>query len=130
MSQEPSPGATDLLLRSKAGRLFLASAAVKLLVALVRLAITPPRLVEIVSSLATVGLILSLGYFLWRLFSLMKRRLLWRVRRKLILSYIFIGAVPALLIFTFFALSANFVSMNMSGYFFNSAYDGIVADIS
>ena len=34
----------------------------------------------------------------------MKRRLLWRVRRKLILSYIFIGVVPALLIVVFFLL--------------------------
>ena len=34
----------------------------------------------------------------------MQRRLLWRVRRKLILSYIFIGVVPALLIVGFFLL--------------------------
>ena len=38
------------------------------------------------------------AFFAWRLFVLVKRRLLWRVRRKLILSYIFIGVVPSLLI--------------------------------
>ena len=37
----------------------------------------------------------ALGY---RVFVDLKRRLLWRVRRKLTLSYIFIGFVPALLI--------------------------------
>ena len=40
----------------------------------------------------------AVGYLVWGLFVLMKRQLLWRVRRKLILSYIFIGVVPALLI--------------------------------
>ena len=33
-----------------------------------------------------------------------KRRLLWRVRRKLIISYIFIGFIPAMLIVAFFLL--------------------------
>ena len=40
----------------------------------------------------------------YRLFVVTKRRLLWRVRRRLTLSYIFIGFVPALLIITFFLL--------------------------
>ena len=39
----------------------------------------------------------------FQLIVLAKRRLLWRVRRKLILSYIFIGFVPALLLVAFFA---------------------------
>ena len=39
-----------------------------------------------------------------RLLVARKRRLLWRVRRKLILSYIFIGFVPAMLIVAFFLL--------------------------
>ena len=61
-----------------------------------------PGAIELLSSAATIGLMVSVGYFVWRLFLLMKRRLLWRVRRKLILSYIFIGVVPALLIIAFF----------------------------
>ena len=130
MTQVPSASATDLLIRSKAGRLFLVSASIKLLIATLRAVITLPVVVDIVSSLATLGLIVSLGYFLWRLIGLMQRRLLWRVRRKMILSYIFIGAVPALLIVMFFVLTANFVAMNISGYFFKAAYDGIVSDIS
>jgi hypothetical protein len=36
----------------------------------------------------------------------LKRRLLWRVRRKLIISYIFIGFVPAILIVAFFPSAA------------------------
>ena len=44
------------------------------------------------------------GYFLVQLIVLAKRRLLWRVRRKLIISYIFIGFVPALLLVAFLLL--------------------------
>jgi phosphoserine phosphatase RsbU/P len=127
---EPTPSAADLLLRSRAGLLFIAAAIVKLLVAIVRQIVTsPPAVVELVSGAATLGLIGSLCYFMWRLFVLAKRRLLWRVRRKLILSYLFIGAVPALLLVSFFLLSANFVSMNISAYLFKDAYDGVVEDI-
>ncbi len=57
----------------------------------------------------------------------MKRRLLWRVRRKLILSYIFIGVVPALLIIAFFMLGAWVVSTNVSAYLFRDGYDDVVA---
>ena len=64
-----------------------------------------------------------LSFFVWRLFVLMKRRLLWRVRRKLILSYIFIGVVPSLLIIGFFLLGGVLVFMNVSAYLFKDGYD-------
>src|SRR5512143_1392112 len=97
------PGRADaLLLHSWPGRLFLISAAVKLVISIVRLAGELPRVVQIVSTLASVGLLVSVGYFVYRLFLLTKRRMLWRVRTKLIFSYIFLGAIPALLIAAFF----------------------------
>ena len=107
----PPPGADpperrprDLLLTTWPGRLFLISAALKIIVALTRLAGEMPPFVQVLSSAATIGLIVSVGYFAWGLFKLVKLRLLWRVRRKLILSYIFIGVVPSLLIVIFFML--------------------------
>jgi len=45
---------------------------------------------------------LTIGYYL---FVDMKRLVLWRVRRKLTLSYIFIAFVPAALIISFFLLA-------------------------
>jgi sigma-B regulation protein RsbU (phosphoserine phosphatase) len=125
----PEPSAAHLLLRSWPGRLFLVSAALKLVVAVVRLMGEVPQFVGILSTAATVGLLVSLSYFLWRLFVLMKRRLLWRVRRKLILSYIFIGVVPALLIFGFFLLGAGAIAMNVSAYLFRDGYDDLLADV-
>jgi sigma-B regulation protein RsbU (phosphoserine phosphatase) len=119
------PPARELLLKSWAGRLFIIAASLKLVVALIRRIATVPGPIEILSSTATIGLVVSVGYFVWRLFLLMKRRLLWRVRRKLILSYIFIGVVPALLIIAFFMLGAWVVSTNVSAYLFKDGYDDV-----
>ena len=121
-----SYSAGDLLVRSWPGRLFLLSAAIKLLVAVLRQFGEPPQFVDVISGGATVGLFVSLGYFIWKLISLAKRRLLWRVRRKLIISYIFIGVIPAMLIIGFFLLSAGIASMSVSAYLFKDGYDSIV----
>ncbi|MBA3295658.1 MAG: SpoIIE family protein phosphatase [Acidobacteria bacterium] len=126
---EPSPGAAELLLRSWPGRLFILSAALKLTTGVVGRAVDPPAVIELLGTGASIGLTVSVGCFVWRLFVLTKRRLLWRVRRKLILSYIFIGVVPALLIIGFFLLSANVISMNMSAYLFKDGYDDVVSDV-
>ena len=124
---EPVPSPRELFLGSWAGRVFLAAAGLKLAVAVLRRIAGVPPFVELLSSLATVALVVSVGFFVWRLFAMMKRRLLWRVRRKLILSYIFIGVVPALLIIAFFTLAAFVVSLNVSAYLFRDGYDDIVS---
>jgi phosphoserine phosphatase RsbU/P len=121
------PSIRALLLRSRAGRLFLASAAIKLVLGALRLTVPLPAVLDLVGTMATVGLVAAAGWFLWRLFVRLKRRLLWRVRRKLILSYIFIGVVPALLIITFFMLGAWVVATNVSAYLFRDGYDDVVA---
>ena len=63
-----------------------------------------PPFLRVVDTVAGLGDRGGWSIFAVRLFVLAKRRLLWRVRRKLILSYIFIGFVPALLIVAFFLL--------------------------
>jgi sigma-B regulation protein RsbU (phosphoserine phosphatase) len=122
-----SPSPADLLFNTWPGRLFLVAAALKLLVAVLRRVMDVAAAIELLSSAATIGLMVSVGYFVWRLFLLMKRRLLWRVRRKLILSYIFIGVVPALLIIAFFTLGAFVISTNVSAYLFRDGYDDLVS---
>jgi sigma-B regulation protein RsbU (phosphoserine phosphatase) len=121
-----SPSPADLLFNTWPGRLFIVAAALKFLVAVLRRVTGVPGAIELLSSAATIGLMVSVGYFVWRLFLLMKRRLLWRVRRKLILSYIFIGVVPALLIIAFFTLAAWVISTNVSAYLFRDGYDDMV----
>ena len=56
----------------------------------------------------------------FRLFRAARVRLLWRVRRKLILSYVFMGVLPALLIVTFFLLCGLLLFFNVSSYLMQS----------
>ena len=124
----PRVTARDLLVRTWAGRLFLLAVALKLLLAVWRAAAPLPALATVLSGAATLAIVVSLAWFGWRLFVLVKRRLLWRVRRKLILSYIFIGVVPALLILVFFLFAGNLVFMNVSAYLFKDGYDQVMDD--
>ena len=64
-----------------------------------------PAFLSVVDTVASVGLAIGAAYFAYKLILLGKRRLLWRVRRKLILSYVFVGFIPAALIVSFFLLS-------------------------
>jgi sigma-B regulation protein RsbU (phosphoserine phosphatase) len=118
----------QLLLETWAGRLFLIAVGLKLLVLLWRAALPVPAILAVLSGAATLAIIVALVLFGWRLFVLVKRRLLWRVRRKLILSYIFIGVVPSLLILVFFLFAGNLVFMNVSAYLFKDGYDQIMDD--
>jgi phosphoserine phosphatase RsbU/P len=122
----PQPTARELLFQTWPGRVFLVAAGLKLLIAIWRAAGTLPEAVRIASSIATVALGIAVGVFAWRLFVQIKRRLLWRVRRKLILSYIFIGVIPSLLILVFFLFAGSLVFMNVSAYLFKDGYDTIV----
>jgi phosphoserine phosphatase RsbU/P len=109
------------LLRTPPGVAIAAGVAAKLLIALIRSA-TPsvPAVVGLLDAIAGLAIAGGTAYFLIRLFLIAKRRLLWRVRRKLILSYVFIGVVPALLIAAFFVLGALLLFFNFSSYLLQS----------
>ncbi len=73
-----------------------------------------PAFLGVVDVVAGIAVVAGTAYFVFRLLVLAKRRLLWRVRRKLILSYIFIGFVPALLIVAFFLLCGFLLFYNFT----------------
>jgi phosphoserine phosphatase RsbU/P len=124
----PQLSPRELLITTWPGRLFLIAAGLKLLVAVWRLTGAFPTPARVLSSAATIGLIVSVGYFATRLFVLMKQRLLWRVRRRLILSYIFIGVIPSLLIIVFFLFCGAVLFMSVAAYLFKNGYDKVVDD--
>jgi sigma-B regulation protein RsbU (phosphoserine phosphatase) len=82
------------------------------------------------ANLATVALAVAGAVLLWRGLGAVRRRLLWRVRRKLILSYIFIGFVPTLLVAVFFLFGAQLLFMNVSAYLFRDGYDDLVRQVN
>ena len=109
--------AVQPLLRTLPGRAIVVGVAVKLLVFAARLGgRSVPALVAVIDTVAGLAIAAGATYFLVQLVLLARRRLLWRVRRKLILSYIFIGFVPAMLIVVFFLLGALLLFFNFSSY--------------
>ena len=118
----PRQSPTAILISTWPGRLFLISASLKFLVAVWRAFAELPAPIHVISTAASIGLAVALFVFVWRLFVLMKRQLLWRVRRKLILSYIFIGVVPSLLIIVFFLFCSAVLFMGVAAYLFKSGY--------
>jgi hypothetical protein len=99
------------------GRAMVVGLAVKLLVGVVEaIAGSVPAFLSVVDTVAGLAIAAGALYFVFLLLLLAKRRLLWRVRRKLILSYIFIGFVPAILIVAFFLLGGLLLFYNVSSY--------------
>lgn len=63
------------------------------------------RFVDWLDNAASIALAVGLASIILTLLLRLQRRLLWRVRRKLILSYVFVGFVPVLLLVVFFAVA-------------------------
>src|SRR3954466_12873724 len=104
------------LLRTLPGRAIVAGVVVKALIFVLGLAAPLPALLRAVDTVASVAVAIGGAYFLARGLAFAQRRLLWRVRRKLIISYIFIGFIPSLLIVAFFLLGGLFLFSNFSSY--------------
>ena len=115
-----------VLFGTLAGRAIVVGLAIKLLVVVVGAAAGHvPAFLSVVDTVAGLTIAAGAVYFLFRLAVLAKRRLLWRVRRKLILSYIFIGFIPAILIVAFFLLCGLVLFYNFSSYLVQSRLHAI-----
>ena len=110
------------------GRALAFGAIVKLAAFLLEaIAGTPGRFAAL-DTVGDIGLVTGAAIMAYRLFVDLKRRLLWRVRRKLTVSYIFIGFVPVLLIITFFLLGGVLLLYNLLPYIVQSRVDDLVRE--
>jgi serine phosphatase RsbU (regulator of sigma subunit) len=122
-----SGSARRWLIRTFAGRALLLGACIKLITVSVRQGTgTLPGFLEALDAIGGICLVVSALAIGYRMFVAAKRRLLWRVRRKLTLSYIFIGFVPALLIITFFLLCGLLLFFNVSSYLMQTRVRALV----
>jgi sigma-B regulation protein RsbU (phosphoserine phosphatase) len=128
-ADDSSRTARELLLHSWPGRLFIIATALKLIVSVIRVFGELPAFLRVINTAATIGLAFSVLFFVTRLVFLVQRRLLWRVRRKLILSYIFIGVVPTLLIAGFVTLTGWFIAGTVGAYLFRDGYDEVTEKV-
>jgi sigma-B regulation protein RsbU (phosphoserine phosphatase) len=114
-------GVLGALRHTLPGRAIVIGLAIKLAVFVVGLAPGGvPPFFAVVDTVAGLAAACGLAYFTFRLIVVAKRHLLWRVRRKLILSYIFIGFVPALLLVAFSLLCGFLLFYNFSSYLVQS----------
>jgi len=108
------------LLRTFPGRALVLGLAIKLVTWPLRFVMVLPSALDAIDMVGSLALLFACAYGLTRLAVWGKRRLLWRVRRKLILSYVFVGVVPALLVITFFLLAGLILLFNVSSYLVQS----------
>jgi phosphoserine phosphatase RsbU/P len=118
---DPREGVVGALLHTLPGRAIVIGLGIKAVVLLTGALLGHvPAFLAVVDTVAGLAVAIGLAYFAFRLAVLAKRRLLWRVRRKLILSYVFIGFVPALLLVAFALLVGFLLFYNFSSYLVQS----------
>jgi sigma-B regulation protein RsbU (phosphoserine phosphatase) len=108
------------LFKTFPGRAIVLGLAIKAITWPLGFVVALPRWLEAVDMVGSLALLFGVAYGCTRLAVWAKRRLLWRVRRKLILSYVFVGVVPALLVITFFLLAGLIIAFNISSYLVQS----------
>ena len=114
------------LTRTFAGRLLIAGVVLKLVAwvgLLMQLGPGPFGAIDTLGGLSILVSALAIGY---RVYALARHRLLWRVRRKLILSYVFIGVVPVLLVVIFFTLGGLLFFFNVSAFMLRNHVASVV----
>ncbi len=111
-----APGASlrHLLLNRWPGRLLIGTVVLKVVLWIAEAIGGTNAVIDWLNVLVRVGLLVSLAYFLSRLVKFTRQRFLWRVRRRLVISYIFIGVVPALLLVAFFLFGGALMFLNVS----------------
>jgi serine phosphatase RsbU (regulator of sigma subunit) len=106
---ESPRGLRHFFFETRLGKLFLVLVVIRLLGTLLTLPFGLKGLVDF-------GLwIYVVGFIIWGVLRL-RTKLLWRIRRKLIISYLLIGLVPTVLILFFFLLTAYLVFGQVSSY--------------
>jgi sigma-B regulation protein RsbU (phosphoserine phosphatase) len=118
--------AVRAFVRTPPGAAIIFSLAIKLVLRGFAAALgTLPPAVAFVDRVATLVIAGAAGYLLVRGIAVAQRRLLWRVRRKLVISYIFIGFIPVILIVAFFLLGGLILFSSFSSYLVQSRLRGV-----
>ena len=127
----PAPAPDNVkLLQTLPGRLFLLSAGSLAVLWLVQQFTVLPDLIETFRKVVSLSTRVAILWLVALVVVRQRRRFLWRVRRKLILSYLFLGFVPVALI-GLFVLAGGFVlHTSAAGYLFNEGLDDVLSDVA
>jgi serine phosphatase RsbU (regulator of sigma subunit) len=127
---EPPPSRVarflHVILHTFGGWMLIAGLCVKTACTLSRFALgSEPTFVGATDTLGSIALIVAAVCFLVRVVPRARRKMLWRVRQKLILSYVFIGVVPALLIVAFFVVAGLSLFLNVASYLVTNGFNNV-----
>src|SRR5690606_25799760 len=113
---QPLPPLRALFLQHWAGRLLIGGVTLRLLIWILQRLVETGPAVDSLRKMASLGAAVGASMIAWRLSAVLRQRLLWRVRRKLVLSYVFIGLVPVLLIVAFFLILGALTMLSFSSF--------------
>jgi serine phosphatase RsbU (regulator of sigma subunit) len=117
------------LFRTLPGRLLILSALLRFALWLIERGTTLPLFLQIFRQVVSLSLIASAVWLIVLIVARARGRFLWRVRRKLILSYIIIGFVPVLLVALFSLVGGIVLYDNAAAYLFHQGLDDIVDEV-
>ena len=112
--------------RTLPGRLFILTSVLWLIVGVSRQFVELPPIVDVFRKVVILSWIVAVSWLGAIAIARHRRRFLWRVRQKLILSYVFLGFVPVLLVLALALAGGLILYMNVAGYMFHEGF----ADIS
>ena len=119
------------LLWSFPGRVLLVGLAIKIQAAIIGFLFPSTwTTLDAVDALGSLIVLFVAAYLATKGLVWAKRRMLWRVRRKLILSYVFIGLVPGLLLIAFFLIAGFLLFFNVSSYLLQSRVRTVIEQAS
>lgn len=112
-------------------RVTIAALAIKALLVVAGLVLsTPSPALEYLDKAINFFLLVVANVWIYRFTSQARTGALWRVSRKLLLSYILIGAVPILLLITFSALAFLLVFFDISAYLVQNRFTDLTEQAS
>ena len=98
------------------GRAVVGGLIIKVVAFLLTLIAGPSPWIELIDTCGDLAVIVGALIIIVLMFADMKQRVLWRIRRKLAVSYIFIGFIPALLIIVFFLVAGLLLFFNIASF--------------
>jgi serine phosphatase RsbU (regulator of sigma subunit) len=111
--------------RTLPGRLLLLSGISLLVIWVVGQVVAVPPLLEAFRMVASLAVRVAVVWLAVLLIVRYRRKFLWRVRRKLILSYVFLGFVPVLLVVVFASVAAVLLHGTIAAYLFKEGLENI-----
>jgi sigma-B regulation protein RsbU (phosphoserine phosphatase) len=115
--------------RTLPGRLLVLAGVSLVLVWLLSLVTTIPLFVEAFRKVASLAARIAVIWLAVVVVVRYRRTFLWRVRRKLILSYAFLGFVPVVLVLVFTSVAGFILHISMAAYLFHEGIDSLVEDV-